>query len=82
MQIASTFYNNERYYMDSLIQWYRKVWKADKFIFFIGRPQITKSNYHRDGVDFSSQRREMLQPTNTPICLIIGISENQSFVTL
>lgn len=52
MQIASTFYNNEQYYMESLIQWYKKVWNADKFIFFIGRPKITRSNYHKDGVDF------------------------------
>jgi hypothetical protein len=58
MQIASTFHNNEQYYMEPLIQWYRKVWKADKFIFFIGTPKITQSNYHRGGIDFFVSTKE------------------------
>ena len=50
MQIVTTFFNNEQYYMMNFIRWYKTIWKADKFVFFIGRNRLEDTNYERSGL--------------------------------
>jgi len=52
MQIATTFCQNEPYYMEPFIEWYKSIWKADRFIFFRGVDGPLTFNHKTHGVDF------------------------------
>ena len=52
MQIVTTFFNNEKYYMDNFIHWYRKLWGADRFIFFIGKSSLDSFNWEKNEISF------------------------------
>ena len=72
MQIISTFFNNEQYYLANFLHWYRTLWKADCFIFFIGKTVCEPSNYSHSGVQFYQSEKngvityEYPSTTNTP----------------
>jgi hypothetical protein len=51
MQLVSTFFNNEKYYMNNILKWYRNIWNIDKFIFFVGKNKLAQFNYTFDAKD-------------------------------
>ena len=52
MQIATTFFNNEKYYLDNFVLWYTKLWNIKKFIFFIGNENLTTFNFKFNNIPF------------------------------
>ena len=52
MTFITTFFNNEEYYMANFIAWYKKLWGANKFIFFIGKCEVNETNFECDGINF------------------------------
>lgn len=52
MQIATTFFNNEKYYYDIFIRWYSKIWNATNFVFFVGSLTDVDANVTCGGVSF------------------------------
>lgn len=45
MNISTTFFNNEEYYLDNYIKWYSKLYNVEQFIFFIGKKDIVDFNF-------------------------------------
>ena len=58
MQVISTFFNNEEYYMDNILHWYRTIWNCKKFIFFIGKHELKETNFSTGGINFFVREEE------------------------
>jgi hypothetical protein len=52
MQISTTFFENESFYLANYIEWYTKTLNPEKFIFFVGRRNFLESNFNYRGINF------------------------------
>lgn len=58
MQIVTTFFNNEQYYMNNFVHWYKTLWKPNRFIFFIGKKTIDSYNFESHNIKFFVETKD------------------------
>lgn len=56
LRIVTTFFKNEKYYLNTFIEWYSNHFKNNEFLFFIGDPNIKKFNINYDGLNFFEKK--------------------------